>query len=86
MDAATPGGRWIVTWLTSRTASHRMVSVGCGSSGSETQLVAGLPSKTERGWSCGSGVYVDDAVTLASRRPSRAYLSATEELIKVAEP
>src|SRR5580704_6765262 len=58
-----PGGRWMVSWLTQRGWGHRMRSHGCGLSGPDTQVVAGLPSKADRAWSSGSAVYAEEART-----------------------
>ena len=62
----------MVSWLTRRGRHHWMVSVGCASSAPATQLVAGLPSNADQGWSSGSLVYVEDAVTETCPRPNPA--------------
>src|ERR1039457_5291615 len=58
-----PGGRWIVTWLTFTRWAHRILSIGCASTGPAIQVVAGLPSKADLGRSSGQEGDTDDAVT-----------------------
>ena len=53
----------MVSWLTRSGCAHRMRSHGCGLSGPDTQVVAGLPSKADRAWSSGSAVYAEEART-----------------------
>ena len=51
--------------------------MGCASVTLATHAVAGLPSKADKAWSCGSPVYVEDAVTRAWTGLSRTNLSAS---------
>ncbi len=62
------------------------MSDGRESVGLAIQVVAGFPSKADLGWSCGSRVYRDDALTQGWPRASRRYLVTSEGAISTADP
>ena len=72
-----------------RTVSGRrqaIVSTGCASVGLAIQVVAGFPSKADLGWSCGSRVYRDEALTRAWPGASSRYLATSAGDISTADP
>src|SRR5262249_10516582 len=81
-----PGGRWIVTERTVRGCRQLIASDGRVSRGLAIQVVAGFPSKADLGWSCGSRVYRDDALTQGWPGTSRGYLVTSEGAISTADP
>src|SRR5215469_4897174 len=83
--STAPGGRSTVIARTSTGPRQLIVSRGLTSAAPEIQVVRWLASNAADGWSCGSGVYVDEAATVTCR-PPEVYRWTSPVLVSTAVP